>query len=119
MDEICADDAAKLRKLKNYSYFILLPDDNFKRKWDLIITFFLLFTAMMTPYRLAFFEDDNTTWLIIDTITDGSFAIDMILNFFMAYYDGTDDIVDDRRKIACRYLRTWFIIDSVSIFPIS
>lgn len=46
----------KLRDLKDYDYFIILPDDPFKGKWDLIVTFILLFSAIMTPYRIAFFD---------------------------------------------------------------
>lgn len=38
LDEICVDDAERLRSLKNYTYFIILPDDPFKQKWDLLIT---------------------------------------------------------------------------------
>ena len=117
--DIQVDDAAKLRKLKNYNYFIILPDDNFKKKWDLFMTLCLLFTSIMTPYRLAFYDADNNTWLCIDSGIDTAFAVDMVLNFFIAYYDDTDDIVDSRKKIACTYLRKWFLIDIVSIFPIS
>jgi hypothetical protein len=105
--------------LKNYTYFIILPDDTFKRKWDLIINSILLFTAIFTPYRLAFYDLDDMNWVIIDSIVDLGFGIDIILNFFMAYYDQTEDIVDNRKKIAIRYLRGWFILDIVSIFPIS
>jgi len=38
LDDICVDDAERLRSLKKYDYFIILPDDAFKQKWDLIIT---------------------------------------------------------------------------------
>ena len=30
--------------------------------------------------------------------------VDIFLNFFMAYYDESEDIVDIRKKIACRYV---------------
>jgi hypothetical protein len=38
LESIRVDDAERLRKLKNYTYFIILPDDSFKMKWDLLIT---------------------------------------------------------------------------------
>jgi hypothetical protein len=118
-DDICVDDAEKLRKLKNYTYFIILPDDSFKKKWDLFITFILLFTAVVTPYRLAFYDIDDIAWVVIDTVLDAGFALDIVLNFFMAYYDDSEDIVDNRKVIACRYVKRWFFIDVASVFPIS
>jgi len=50
---------------------------------------------------------------------DFIFFIDIILNFFMGYYDSNEELVDSRPKIIKSYLKTWFIIDIVSIFPIS
>lgn len=41
----------------------------------------------MTPYRISFYDLDDTTWVVIDSLVDGIFCIDMVLNFFMAYYD--------------------------------
>lgn len=37
-DCVRVEDAERLRKLKNYKYFIILPDDYFKTKWDLLMT---------------------------------------------------------------------------------
>ena len=31
-------DPSSLRDLKEYNYFIILPDDPFKSKWDIVIT---------------------------------------------------------------------------------
>eukprot|EP00347_Sterkiella_histriomuscorum_P024049 403332479 len=118
-DDICADDAERLRSLKKYDYFIILPDDSFKQKWDFIITVNLLITAIMTPYRIAFYDLDDVTWIVIDSVVDFLFGVDMILCFFMAYYDVGEDIVDNRKKIATSYLKSWFLVDLFSIIPIS
>ncbi len=79
----------------------------------------MLFTAVMTPYRIAFYDLDDTPWLVIDSLIDLCFGVDIILNFFFAYYDSSEDIVDIRKKIAWRYMTSWFFIDVASIFPIS
>lgn len=47
----------------------------------------LLFTAIMTPYRIAFYDIDTLEWIIVDTVIDLFFGIDLVLNFFMAYYN--------------------------------
>lgn len=44
--------------------------------------------------------------------------LDIIFTFFSAYYDSTDVLIDRRTKIACDYMRGWFWIDFVSIFPV-
>jgi hypothetical protein len=41
----------------------------------------------------------------------------MVLSFFSAYYDGEVAVIDDRRKIAKDYLFSWWLIDTVSVFP--
>jgi hypothetical protein len=45
------------------------------------------------------------------------FLIDLVLNFFSAYYDDEDDLIIDRTIIALRYLKSWFFIDFIAIIP--
>ncbi len=45
--------------------------------------------------------------------------IDIIFCFFTAYFDREENIIKDRKKIVFNYLKGWFIIDSISIFPFS
>lgn len=85
----------------------------------MFITTILLFTCMVTPYRIAFVEYDDNYWLAIDSLIDAGFGIDIVLNFFMAYYDESEDIVDNRKKIALGYMKSWFFIDVAAIIPIS
>jgi hypothetical protein len=109
----------RLRNLKTYDYFVILPDDHFKKKWDLLITFMLLFTALVSPYRIAFVDYDSLSWVIVETSTDCIFGIDLILNFFFAFYDDQDEVIDNRKEIALTYFKGWFFIDFMTILPIS
>ena len=79
----------------------------------------LIFTAIVIPFRISFYDIDDITWLVINLFIDASFMIDTILNFFMAYFDVHEDIVDDRKKIAISYLKGWFMVDITSSLPIS
>ena len=56
----------------------------------------LLYTAIVTPYRVAFFDVDTTEWTLADLVVDGLFLIDIILNFITAYYDSEEDLVINR-----------------------
>lgn len=79
----------------------------------------LIFTALVSPYRIAFVDIDSMPWTVIETLTDCIFGVDLVLNFFFAYYDDKEDIVDNRKKISMDYLKGWFFIDLLTILPIS
>ena len=98
---------------------LLLPDDSFKIKWEMLIAIVLIFTAIMTPYRLAFSSGDDTTWVVINYVIDVTFFLDIILSFLSAYEDENDELVHDRCIIASSYLKSWFFVDIISVLPIS
>ena len=108
----------RLRDVYILDKLIILPDDKFKEKWELIIMALLLFTAIATPYRIAFFTTDSLGWTFIDYFTDFIFGVDIIINFFSAFEDSNDELILSRKIIACSYLKTWFTIDFISIIPV-
>ena len=83
-----------LRQFKQYKYFILLPDDNFKFIWDIVTTLLLLLVFFVTPYRIAFTDEEETAWIVIDSIIDFLFLIDIVINFFSAYYNDKFILID-------------------------
>lgn len=54
---------------------------------------------------------------MVDSIIDFLFLIDIIVNFFSAYYNEKYILIDKRTQIACNYIKGWFIVDVVSILP--
>lgn len=97
---------------------IIYPEDTWKEHWDLLVSLILIFTCCVTPYLLAFYTDENFVWQIINGIVDLIFFIDMILNFNTAHYDEDFVMLDHRSIIALNYLKGWFLIDLLAIFPI-
>jgi hypothetical protein len=93
------------------------PLDEFKNTWDLCLVLVLIFSSLMSPYRLAFVEEDDTTWKVINTVVDLVFGIDILVVFNTAYYDDDYKIVEDRKVIATTYMKGWFIIDFGAIVP--
>jgi len=91
----------------------------------LIIMFLLkCFYAFVVTYRLAFEAADmnikeKLSWVIVDEIMDGLFLIDIFITFNKPYYDENNLIVTDRGKIAIHYVKTWFFIDLIMLFPTS
>lgn len=77
----------------------------------------LLYVCVLMPYSMAFM-DDNPAWIdILFYSADILFLIDMFIILVTAYYDEKGIVVQDRKKIAFSYLRFWFWMDLVSIFP--
>lgn len=99
---------------------MVYPEDTWKEQWDLWVSLILIFTCSVTPYRLAFSQDDNDplTWEIINGIVDLCFFADMILIFNTAYYDDDFKMIQHRGVIAITYMKGWFLIDLMAIFPI-
>jgi hypothetical protein len=67
--------------------------------------------------NIAFSDEDSGS--VLDTFFDILLLIDMIFSFFSAYLDDEDNIVKNPRKIIFNYLKGWFIVDTIAIFPIS
>ena len=108
------DSGSEDEKKKN---FIILPDSKFKKLWDSLIALVILYSSICTPYKLAFEDSNSNKEDVVDIIVDILLGIDLVLNFFSAYYDSEENLVKSRKKIIIKYLKGWFIIDFISIFP--
>jgi len=59
-------------------------------------------------------------WVMSDVISDLIFLIDLPLNFIFIEVDkNSGDLIFDRKKIAIMYLKSWFLFDAVSSFPVN
>jgi hypothetical protein len=97
--------AAALCKLWESS---LHPYGQFHSVWDVMILCLVFFSAVWEPMKAGFFGGDMSWW---EWCIDITFYIDIILTFWTGYDCGFE-IVTDKRMIAARYLRGWFIIDA-------
>ncbi|KAH8092977.1 voltage-gated potassium channel [Aureococcus anophagefferens] len=112
------------RMLKRQSGSVLDPNGDYMARWDMITTFFLLFTAIVTPVEVGFTRQlggNPRQWAIwwINRIVDLVFIKDIGVQFFVPYVDETRGslVIRSRRLIARHYLRGWFWIDTVSVIP--
>ncbi|XP_051119755.1 potassium channel AKT1-like [Andrographis paniculata] len=99
--------------------YIVSPLDTRYRAWQTFLNVLVFYTAWVSPFEFGFsIGRDGGVLSITDNVVNGFFAIDIILTFFVAYLDkGTFLMVDDHKKIALRYTRTWLIPDVVSTIP--
>ncbi|KAG8368796.1 hypothetical protein BUALT_Bualt15G0084000 [Buddleja alternifolia] len=98
---------------------IFSPMDSRYRCWETVMVVLVAYSAWVCPYEIAFLGSKPSTPLYIaDNIVDIFFAVDIVLTFFVAYIDPTTQLlVRDSRKIAKRYLSTWFLMDVASTIP--
>lgn len=99
--------------------WLLFPDDAVKAYWDLAMLFLLVISAVTEPYKLAVVEDNDLQtvgWQALDWLILGCFSMDLLVNFFTAYFE-QQILVVNRFRIAKHYLRTWFVVDLLSCFP--
>lgn len=109
-----------LKDIYEVDYFLIFPDMRPKQYWDLYLTLLVVVSTIITPWRLAFIEDDDTVlWIVIDSIIDLFFLIDIFINFFTVYTNHQEDYVINRKKIFLNYLFGWFIFDITAIIPIN
>jgi hypothetical protein len=78
--------------------------------------------AFIMTYRLAF-ESINRSeqfhWVVIDECFDLIFLAEILINFNKPYYDENNVLETSRKKIAKNYLKGYFAVDVLMLFPIS
>ena len=93
------------------------PDTRFRRTWDVMMMFLVIFQAMYIPYSVAWQINWGSEWNF-DTIVDVLFITDLCMSFNLAFRPHPQaDLVKDRKKIAINYLKCWFWIDLVASVP--
>ncbi|CAN1750733.1 Potassium channel AKT1 [Linum perenne] len=98
--------------------FIISPYDRHYRIWETFLIVFVIYTAWASPFEFGFLKKPEKPLSIVDNIVNAFFAVDIILTFFVAYLDkSTYLLVDNRKKIAWKYTRTWLLFDVISIVP--
>ncbi|KAJ9167773.1 hypothetical protein P3X46_019369 [Hevea brasiliensis] len=98
--------------------FIISPFDPRYRIWDTFLVFLVFYTAWASPFEFGFLERPTGPLAVIDNVVNAFFAVDIVLTFFVAYLDRvTYLLVDEPKKIAFRYAKTWLVFDVVSTIP--
>jgi hypothetical protein len=100
--------------------YMIHPLSVFAQIWLSVMAFFIVVCFFFVPYQLAFNykEDfqgmaDQMVWATLVRIMDTVFLFDVFVQFNIVYFDD-GEIVTDRRLVAKRYLRSWFLPDLLS-----
>lgn len=98
---------------------IILHYSAFKTVWDWVILLLTFYTAVMVPFNVAFKSKsiESLGVLIVDSIVDVVFFVDIILNFHTTFVGPGGEVVSDPKIIRQNYIKSWFIIDLLSCLP--
>ena len=71
------------------------------------------------PYNVALKNktSEDVSLLVVDSIVDVIFFIDIVLNFHTTYVGPGGEVVSDPKVIRVNYLKSWFMIDLLSCLP--
>ena len=96
---------------------VLNPESTIVIIWNIIVSLLMMYTAIIMPFRIAFIETDSTFWKVLETIIDFLFLLDIVVIFNVGYNDENEDLINDRGKIAWKYLTGWFFVDLITSLP--
>lgn len=103
-----------------YGDCVINPERTFMQYWDAITIVAMAFVAVVSPVQVAFLETQMDAMFMVNCIVDCVFIADLILQFFLMYHvrTGFGNRLEHRRsRIAVHYLKTWFLVDFISILP--
>ena len=63
------------------------PSDRVKRIWSPIIGILVLYSALVTPFTVAFRPPYNLSLTVVDYLVDFIFFLDVLMNARSSYYD--------------------------------
>lgn len=116
-DEDSDDDFEVNKNLPKPSRCHIPLESSFKLFWDHLQIVLLLYVGIFVPYKITFLGNyEIPAWDYFDYFIDFLFFIDLILNFFTPYFV-KEHQVKNLCYISCNYLKLWFWIDLLSVFP--
>lgn len=97
---------------------LLHPNSPFKMLWNPLISLALIYTASIMPFRVGFAEEIYwDLYAVLDLVMDGLFGIDIVVTFISAEVKEDGTLEKNRRIIAKKYLKGWFLIDLLAFIP--
>ena len=97
--------------------WVINPDGRPKKVWDHIQMMLIIYIATAFPFKLSYIEDGSyPMWDKAEYFVDFLFFMDMFITFFVPVFIKFK-ITYDHKQIAWKYIRFWFWVDLISVFP--
>lgn len=129
----CTQYKEQLARRRRERMLIFRPGSSpFLNRWDLAGMVVLAYTALFTPFEVAFMPslEDLSAWtearFLIARLLDLYFTLDLFLQFLLAYRSYRDQSgnfveggiwIETHSMIAKNYLTSWFLFDVLTLIP--
>lgn len=101
----------------NRAKFVVYPDSYLRSFVDGTSFVLMMIISIYMPFVISFDVDTSGTFDLFELFIDCWFTLEVIINFFTAYYEKGILIVD-LRKIFWNYLNSWLLVDMSSSLPV-
>lgn len=109
---------ARINQSTRLRKHIVSPFSPRYRAWEMFLIILVVYSAWISPFEFAFLAYKQDAMFVVDNVVNAFFAVDIVLTFFVAYMDRESYLlIDDHKKIAMRYVSTWFAFDLCSTIP--
>lgn len=97
----------------------ILPDNQLKLFWDVVLIVSLVIYALIFPFAEHFLTDRQQMKYIFqyENAITCQFMLDIAINFITAYVDDNKRVITNRSLIFQHYFVSWFPLDLLSAFP--
>ena len=95
-------------------------NDPRKTQWEVFVIVLAIYNSFYIPFEISFEPDElnSIKFLILNTIIDVMFGIDIFINFRTTFYHPvTGDEISDLKIIKTSYCRGRFFLDLLSTVP--
>lgn len=99
-------DATLYKVLDKTNLDMIRPKTKWLERWQVFIVMLVIYTDTYYIYKVTFIDQPHILQIVIDTIVDFSFFIDIILTFFL--------VKDQYWSV---YLKSWFLPDLQNMIP--
>ena len=96
--------------------FLIRPRSTAYRVWETVNTLAVFLSCLVVPYQASFNSEPSILWVLV-YIMDAIFLIDVVLQFYLAYYS-EGSLITDPKQIRRRYLKGLFIVDVITLLPL-
>ncbi|KAH8071247.1 voltage-gated potassium channel [Aureococcus anophagefferens] len=132
-EKVNSEHAAFPKQSRGHLFPVQDPRTDARFGWDVWLMVLIFYVMLVTPFQLSFtrapdaYADNFTAGsppgynkyvvlAVLNAMVDVMFLADLCLCFNTAFFEDNAWVVD-RRRIAVNYLRSWFLLDLLSILP--
>ena len=84
--------------------------------WEALVSISIIPSAFLVSYQVVY--NASVMWqLAIIYAGDVIFIISIVIRFFQSYTTRRGEVIKDWRETAFHYLRTYFILDTITVIP--